>query len=199
MSKITTGCYKITNKINNKVYIGATRQSLGSRWNQYLQGYQRGYWSPKQPMVEEDSLLYDMKRYGIENFTFEVIELIQDFKELFEKEKYYIEKYNSSKKQLGYNNRISESENANIEALKESGIKTRFNKGNIPHNATLIYGILNNEKIIFQSFNKARDYIIENNLNEDLNENQVLYRIQKSCKNSLKEFNVQWGMVEDGK
>ena len=52
-------------------------------------------------MYKKDTLLYQaMRRYGIENFSFEVIEEC-DVVELNDREKYYIQKYNTL--ETGYN------------------------------------------------------------------------------------------------
>lgn len=59
--------YKITNKINGKVYIGKTIHSIETRWNQHI------YESKKQRY--ECRPLYDaFNKYGIENFTIEEID-----------------------------------------------------------------------------------------------------------------------------
>lgn len=78
--------YKITNTINNKVYIGKTELiPPEKRWDQHKKDC-RKHKNEKRP-------LYDaMNKYGIENFCFEVIEETND---ACEREKYYIEKYRS--------------------------------------------------------------------------------------------------------
>lgn len=76
--------YKITNKINNKVYIGQTTRPLKDRWNQH-----------KSDIYKFDSALYlAMRKYGIENFSCEEIEKCAD-KNLDERETYWIKYYNS--------------------------------------------------------------------------------------------------------
>lgn len=62
--------YKITNKVNNKVYIGKTSKTVEARWKQHLtdaKSYYLHQTGHKRP-------LYDaFKKYGIENFTYEVL------------------------------------------------------------------------------------------------------------------------------
>lgn len=79
--------YKITNQINNKIYIGKTEDAdPNDRWKQHLQDVNRRR-CEKRP-------LYDaMNKYGTENFSFEVIDYCDNSNELCEKEKYYIEKF----------------------------------------------------------------------------------------------------------
>lgn len=84
----TTGIYKITNNFNNKCYIG---QSVN---------IERRFTDHKCRAFKEDDEGYNyplyraMRRYGLENFTFEILEKCKK-EELDEKEIYYIEKYNS--------------------------------------------------------------------------------------------------------
>lgn len=76
--------YKITNKINGKVYIGQTSRPLKDRWNQH-----------KNDIYKFDSAIYlAIRKYGIDNFTCEEIESCED-KDLNEKEIYWIKYYNS--------------------------------------------------------------------------------------------------------
>ena len=87
--------YQIVNKINNKVYIGITTRSLKERFNQHK--YSRYSMDTKFSRA--------LKKYGIENFEIQLIEdEITSLKELYEKEKYYISKYNSYNN--GYNSTL---------------------------------------------------------------------------------------------
>lgn len=84
--------YKITNIINNKIYIGKTEYSNPTkRWKQHLADYKREY-------CKERPLYKAFNKYGIDNFSFEIIE---ETNVPEEREKHYIELYQSFKK--GYN------------------------------------------------------------------------------------------------
>lgn len=87
--------YKISNDINDKVYIGITEQTLETRWKGHLLSAQQ----------KTNRHLYNaMNKYGIEHFSIEVIEdNIPSKQELLEKEIFYISKYNSADKNFGYN------------------------------------------------------------------------------------------------
>lgn len=85
--------YKITNQVNNKVYIGLTTETLQKRWSGHLQAYK----TCKRHLYES------MRKYGIENFTIEEIDKADSFKELGELERKYIKKYNSQNPDKGYN------------------------------------------------------------------------------------------------
>lgn len=86
------GIYKITNLIDGKSYIGLSTH-IEDRWQYHKTPYN---WKR-----EKDKLLYRaITKYGIENFNFEVLEECLP-EELSEKEKYYVEKYDTYKN--GYN------------------------------------------------------------------------------------------------
>ena len=86
------GIYKITNKINNHSYIGLSTK-VEERWKYHQSPYNQQRESYK-------NLYKAFKKYGIENFTFEILEECS-VQELGEKEKYYIAKYDTYKN--GYN------------------------------------------------------------------------------------------------
>ena len=82
--------YKISNDINDKVYIGQTRQPLHQRWSMH-----------KQHSKTKPNLLYRaMRKYGIEHFSIEIIEEC-DENLLNEREVYWINFYDSYHR--GYN------------------------------------------------------------------------------------------------
>lgn len=84
--------YKITNILNQKSYIGKTEKSEPLlRWKEHLRDSIKEY-KNKRP-------LYDaLKKYGKENFTFEVLE---ETSQPIEREIYYISLYNTYRE--GYN------------------------------------------------------------------------------------------------
>lgn len=86
---MTCGIYKITNVINNKCYIGCSK-NIELRWKQHKR-------IPKRKVAIYNA----MRKYGIENFKFEIIEVCSE-RELYEKEKFWIKYYNS------YNNGYNE-------------------------------------------------------------------------------------------
>lgn len=85
--------YKITNKINDKCYIGKTERTIEIRWREHLKNIYS--------LNEYDKPLYRaIRKYGIENFYIEKIEEV-DASILNERESYWIEYFQSFKK--GYN------------------------------------------------------------------------------------------------
>lgn len=83
-----TGIYKIENNINHKIYIGQA-QNIQRRWKDHKTHYNN------ESDHNYNSYLYRaMRKYGIQNFTFSIVELCL-VEQLNEKEKYWIEYYDS--------------------------------------------------------------------------------------------------------
>lgn len=89
--------YKVTNKINGKIYIGQTIQTVKERWYRHC----------SKSGISKAELGTHFKRailkYGKENFSLETIEAC-DSSQLDEREKFYISYYDSYKN--GYNSTI---------------------------------------------------------------------------------------------
>ncbi|QIW89883.1 homing endonuclease [Bacillus phage Izhevsk] len=86
--------YKVTNLTNNKIYIGKTKNLSYRKYTHKCQALTR------------DSNTYfhkAIRKYGWENFKWEVIDETETDEELNEKESYWIEKYNSNIQTVGYN------------------------------------------------------------------------------------------------
>ena len=78
--------YKITNKINNKIYIGKTsHSSIEERFKEHIRDSRKTRYE-KRP-------LYDaMNKYGVENFSIEQIEQVKNDEIASEREQFWIEK-----------------------------------------------------------------------------------------------------------
>lgn len=85
--------YMIRNKINDKKYIGQTRQGIKVRLKQHIKDSHKEDGYPVHRAI---------KKYGIENFDVEII-CLADVVHLNELEQYYIKKYRSFFKCGGYN------------------------------------------------------------------------------------------------
>ena len=88
--------YKITNLINNKVYIGETIRSLNKRWSEHIHesftpGHGYNY-----------HLHCAIRKYGIKNFIIEIIDNCPD-EQRFKLESEYIKQYESTNPEKGYN------------------------------------------------------------------------------------------------
>ena len=83
--------YKITNDINDKVYVGKTEFSITNRFQEHCQ-------ERKRERSQHRPLYKAMNKYGIEHFK---IELIEETDNPEEREKFWIEMLNSY--HIGYN------------------------------------------------------------------------------------------------
>ena len=83
--------YKVTNKVNGKVYIGQTRYTVEFRWKQHIH--------------KQDNCHFHnaIKKWGVENFIVETLEKC-DVDLLDSREIFYIAKYDSFNK--GYNSTL---------------------------------------------------------------------------------------------
>jgi group I intron endonuclease len=89
--------YKITNTLNNKVYIGQTVRGFLERYNEYKSDF-------KNKSKSNNIYLYNsFLKYGFDNFKFEIIDHAESIEELNEKEIHYIKKYNTTDRNFGYN------------------------------------------------------------------------------------------------
>lgn len=83
--------YKITNKINGKVYIGQTMRNIKERFNEY------------QSLKTNPYLKKSFNKHGIDNFSFEVIHETKNLSELNDLEILYIKQFDSTNRGKGYN------------------------------------------------------------------------------------------------
>jgi len=86
--------YKITNEINNKIYIGQTVRSIERRWSGHK-------WEALNS--QKYALHRAMHKHGIENFKIEILAETDSKEDLDRLEKKYIKEYNSFVNQNGYN------------------------------------------------------------------------------------------------
>ena len=90
------GIYKITNLINQKIYIGQSI-NIGRRWEQHK------YNANNPTSVEYDSLLHKaFRKYGLDNFSFDIVEICIK-QDLDNREIYWIAYYDSTNLDKGYN------------------------------------------------------------------------------------------------
>jgi len=82
--------YKITNLINNKIYIGQRQSKVESTLDIKYMGSGK-------------ALKRAFKKYGIKNFTKEIIEICESKEQLDEREIYWIKKFKSTDNKIGYN------------------------------------------------------------------------------------------------
>lgn len=77
------GIYQIKNLINNKIYIGSST-NIDKRWNNHIYKWLKN----THPNLHFQNAF---NKYGIENFIFEILEIVEDVNLLIEREQFYID------------------------------------------------------------------------------------------------------------
>lgn len=90
------GIYKITNLVNNKVYIGKSSQLEKRKYQHFYDSFYKNVNNRNYNMTIHKAI----RKYGKENFSFDILEIC-DINKLDQKEQYWISYYNS--KCSGYN------------------------------------------------------------------------------------------------
>lgn len=127
--------YKITNKINGKIYIGQTTQTIESRWREHKKcsklNSKMGY-----------ALYRAMNKYSIDNFTIEKVEKCEIDK-LNEREVYWIDFYDSFNSDKGYNLTLGGG-GKKVHNLDENLVLKQFEELDNVTEVAKIYGCANN-------------------------------------------------------
>lgn len=199
--------YKITNDINNKIYIGKTYlPSIEKRFKQHCQDAFR-------ERNEKRPLYVAMRKYGTEHFS---IDLIEETNDPEEREVYWIEFYGSFKN--GYNATIGGDGKPYIDydlvvktyleckSVKKTAEILNIDKGHtskilkikqvsvkssdevLKEQTQKAVGLFdNNEMLIsFSSLTDAAKYLIENNKTSSSNIRGVISHISQVCNNKRK-------------
>lgn len=105
-----SGVYKLTNIINGKIYIG-----LAKDFEKRKSGHRN--------CKKDTRISRAIRKYGWDNFLFEILELVEDLSLLEEKEEAYIKELNSTNREIGYNilekNLCKYSENLPVEVREK--------------------------------------------------------------------------------
>jgi len=88
--------YKITNKINNKIYVGQTHHPIEKRLN--------GHFRHARSLKKKNNYIHNaINKYGEENFVIELLDTAETKEEMDAKEIFWIKELNSTNKEIGYN------------------------------------------------------------------------------------------------
>lgn len=176
--------YKITNQINNKIYIGQTTENLNNRWKRHC-GYQ----------LKDNTYLHrSMSKYGIENFVIEEIDRADSQNELDEKEYKWILYFKSFNKEFGYNLKKTKgkcggdtlsSSDRKEEISKKISISKRRDKN--PNSVKVkAINLLNEEELIFTSMIDCQEKL-------DIPRHDI---ISRRCRNIIKKpYKNMWNFV----
>ena len=149
--------YKITNKLNNKCYIGQTSETLEKRVKRHF-GYQ---------CKENDTKFYRaIRKYGKDNFCFEQIDESDNQDELDEKEVYWIHFYDSVNN--GYNSKDDKGKcggdtlthNPNLDKIREKISKSKLRELNPNSTCIKVINIKTSEELIFTSMKECQEKLL---------------------------------------
>lgn len=118
-----SGIYKITNTENNKLYIGSA-VDIRKRWREHKNRLKRNN-------HENIYLQNSVKKYGLEKFIFEVVELVNNKEELIKREQYWLDYFKSYDNSIGYNIKPTAGSNLGHRHSEITKEKIRLSKQNI--------------------------------------------------------------------
>lgn len=140
--------YKITNDVNNKIYIGLTTTSLEKRFKQHLKNakyYNTKYWNKYN--MGKSHLYSAIQQIGSNHFKIEEIEQCNTLDELKRQEDYWIITLNTTNNKIGYN-------------INRGGICPNF--GRKPSKETLIKYSLAQKKRYSNMSEEKREKLLKN-------------------------------------
>lgn len=154
------GIYKITNKINQKSYIGQSI-CISHRWARHKQDAFN-----KEEKVYEYPLYRAIRKYGLDNFDFSIIEECKE-SELNEKEQYWIQYYDTYNTgynlTLGGDGAFKHQYNDLIQEYLScpQSIRSIARKYNLPFSTVRRALLRNNVKIWYAKNNEVEDEFID--------------------------------------
>lgn len=158
MSTKVSGIYKITNKLNGKVYIGQSKDIM-HRFKYYQ-------WSATTNSNYNDTnreIIKDMRLHGLDNFEFEIIASGEEYAESAidraMAEQFYINKYKSNNPKYGYNDSVGGE--LGVETPRKQSTREKLNRANpiillnIETRSTMLY--LGGAKAVGDDFGYGKD------------------------------------------
>lgn len=183
------GIYLIKNKINGKCYVGQA-DNIERRWKEHKRHYKLE--------KHKNQLIYKaFNKYGIENFSFSIIEecLVE---ELDEKEIFYIDKYNTyafKENSNGYNMTLGgKTCRGCVHSEEQNKRHSEFMKGRTPVNKGVPMSEEQKEKLrvamLGRTLTEERKKKISNSLKGRI--------ITEEAKNKISEFQKAYRQTEEG-
>ena len=173
--------YKITNLINNKIYIGLSVSSSNDRWKSHL-------WSARKNSIQAiDKAIY---KYGKENFKNEILERVpfkKGIRYLENREIYYISKLKSFKSDIGYNQSLG----GNVNVARKLSIKSKI-KMSKAQGTSLKVAAYNINGRLFKTYLNLKAAIDEFKISKSAI-HKVLNRNDRLC------MNLMWRIIKGKK
>lgn len=134
--------YKITNIITNKSYIGQTIRTVDKRWKEHCRDKRK-----------TNYFANSIRKYGIECWTVEILETVQDLSMLNEREMYWISYYDTFIN--GYNN-TSGGENGKLFSEETKRKISKSNTGKIPAEESKLKNAESHKGLVMTTENKKK-------------------------------------------
>lgn len=155
--------YKITNKVNGKIYIGQSIRPIEQRFQRHINDAVNN--------ILDTHFARAIRKYGKENFYIELVETCDNQTELNLREQYWIRKYDSinngynetdATSKCGGNTYMSKTE-SEMKEISEKISKTKLGSNN-PHSRSVkVFNIVTNEEKVFDTVNDCRKFFNEKN------------------------------------
>lgn len=151
--------YKVTNKVNGKIYIGQTIKTVNRRWFRHVNDAENN--------VLDTHFARAIRKYGKESFVVETIDVADTQEELTQKEQYWIRYYNSvndgynetdATSKCGGNTYLSKTEDE-MRVIKSKIRNTKLGGRNPNAKAIKMIDIRTGETIIFSSQKECADFL----------------------------------------
>lgn len=114
------GIYMIKNLVNNKVYIGSTNKTFIGRWKKHFRMLKGNYHYNKH-------LQFAWNKYNDSVFEFSIIKVLDD--NILNEEKAYIEQYNATSREYGYNDTINPTISPSLQLSTQKKISATLKEG----------------------------------------------------------------------
>lgn len=158
------GIYSITNLINQKKYIGQSR-NIENRWKEH-----------RKSINSSDKYHYPLyraiRKYGIENFSFQVIEQCK-LEELDKREQYYIDKFNTIVPN-GYNQTLGGT----------TTVPQKLDQQKVKEIIKMLENNFLSQEEIAQKFNVSQNTISDINSGYTWIQEDKIYPLRKYCNRS---------------
>lgn len=164
--------YKITNLLNNQIYIGLTTRTVDARWKEHCR---------------HNSQLIDkaIEELGKENFSIETIEEC-DEDNLDAREQYWISYYDSFNN--GYNNTLGGRDNNYVMTDKINLVLFLWDEG------LTVNRIVEQTKLNVET---VRSYLNKNGINHDVIQERANKAIGKSKSKPVIEYSIQGDYIKE--
>ena len=153
--------YKITNKVNGKVYIGQSVRPIEKRFNRHMND------AIKNKL--DTHFARAIRKYGRDNFICEVIDTATNQNDLTLKEQYWIRYYDSVN--LGYNetdailkcggNTYASKTKEELLGISEKIRKSKMGKLNPKSKSIKCYNIETDDELFFETVRECQEYFGE--------------------------------------